>query len=155
MKTRLRFSWVDAFFVTLVAIASVFWTQARAFATPFDTYPKLVSIAVLALSILCLIQERLKSAKADDADQRFSLRKATLIAGIALYIVCIGTVGYFVSTYAYLVFMLQSERFGRDDEFLETRPLAMDSIVALGVTSIIALVFKYSLDLIFPQAWLF
>lgn len=157
MKTHLRISWVDAFFVTLVAIASVFWAQARAFATPFDTYPKLVSIAVLTLSILCLIQERLKTAQSEDADQDnlFTLRKAALIAGIALYIVSIGTVGYFVSTYAYLVFMLQAERFGREDEFLETKPLAVDSLVALGVTSIIALVFKYSLDLIFPHAWLF
>ena len=152
-----RFSWVDAFLAVLAGVACVFWIQAQTFPNPYDAYPKLVSLAVIALSILCLAQERLKRDPDNDSENKnaFSIRKAALIAGIALYILCIANVGYFVSTYAYLVFMLQAERFGRDDEFLETKPLAMDSLVALGVTSAIAFVFKFSLDLIFPQAWLF
>ncbi len=151
----LRVSWIDAFLAALAAIACVFWAQGQSFSFPYNAYPMLVAGAVVALSILCLVQARFKSLSPKSKTDRFSIRKLALIVGIGLYIVCIPHVGYFVSTYAYLVAMLQLERFGKSDEFLETKPLAMDSVVALGVTSAIAFVFKYSLDLIFPHAWLF
>jgi|TARA_B110000495_G_C23023755_1_gene607849 hypothetical protein len=78
-----------------------------------------------------------------------------MIAGIAVYIVCISTIGYFVSTFVYLVAMLQIGRFGIDKEFLETKTLLWDSLVAGAVSVVIAIVFKLSLNLVFPSAWLF
>ena len=158
-KTRLpiRFSFVDLFLVLGAAIALVFWQEAQGLVKPFDAYPQLVCAALFALALACLVQERLKSIKPtiDGSPFKNRIRTCAMIAGIALYIVCISSVGYFVSTFAYLVAMLQLGRFGIDEEFLETRYLLLDSLVAGGVTAGIALVFKFSLDLIFPNAWLF
>jgi hypothetical protein len=54
-----------------------------------------------------------------------------------------------------LVAMLQIGRFGIDKEFLETKTLLWDSLVAGAVSVVIAIVFKLSLNLVFPSAWLF
>ena len=78
-----------------------------------------------------------------------------MIIGIGVYISCISNIGYFVSTFVYLVAMLQIGRFGIDEEFLETKTLLGDSLVAGGVTAAIAIIFKISLNLVFPSAWLF
>lgn len=155
--SKIRFALVDLFLVIVAAIACVFWQEAKGLVKPFDVYPQLVCAALLILAFACLIQERLKASRSTSEKPRAGERLKTsfMIGGIALYIVCISNVGYFVSTFVYLVAMLQLGRYGTDDEFLETKFLISDSLVAGGVTTAIAIVFKLSLNLIFPSAWLF
>lgn len=153
----IRFSLIDLFLVFVAAVALLFWQEANTLVKPFDVYPKLVCAALFALAVACLAQQRLKTAQATPSSSPFQkrIRTCAIIAGIALYIVSISSVGYFVSTFAYLVAMLQIGRFGIPEEFLETKPLLLDSLVAGGVTATIAIVFKISLSLVFPSAWLF
>ena len=158
-KTQLqfRFSIIDLFLVVIAAIALVFLQEANGLVKPFDTYPKLVCASLFALAFACLAQRRLKptSSQARESKTKSQIRTWTMIAGIGLYIICISNIGYFVSSFFYLVAMLQIGRYGIDEEFLETKTLLSDSLIAVGVTTAIAIVFKVSLNLVFPSAWLF
>lgn len=156
-QQQIRFSAIDLFLVFVAGVALVFWQEANGLVKPFDAYPKLVCASLFALAFACLIQQRLKSPglKIRKSESKIQIRTWSMVAGIGLYIVCISTIGYFVSTFVYLVAMLQIGRFGIDDEFLETKTLLGDSLIAGGVTTAIAIVFKISLNLIFPSAWLF
>lgn len=153
----IRFSVIDLFLVFTAGVALVFWQEANGLIKPFDAYPKLVCASLLALAFACLIQQRLKApdSKPRDFETKKQIRTWSMIAGIGVYIVCISNIGYFVSTFVYLVAMLQIGRFGIDEEFLETKTLLWDSLIAGAVTTSIAIVFKLSLNLVFPSAWLF
>ncbi|MDE0769082.1 MAG: tripartite tricarboxylate transporter TctB family protein [Opitutaceae bacterium] len=153
----IRFSVIDLFLVLVAGVALVFWQEANNLIKPFDAYPKLVCASLFALAFACLIQQRLKvpDSKVRKSEPKIQIRTWSMIVGIAVYIVCISTIGYFVSTFVYLVAMLQIGRFGIDKEFLETKTLLWDSLVSGAVSVVIATVFKLSLNLVFPSAWLF
>ncbi len=154
--SKIRLSLVDLFLVLAGGVALAFWQQSDTLAEPFDAYPKLVSGLLVSLAIACLVQERLKpSIRSESGSIRTFLKAGSLVAGIALYIVSISTVGYFVSSFIYLLAMLQIGKYGIDEEFLETKTLITDSAVAVAITASIAVVFKIALNLVFPDAWLF
>ncbi len=156
-QLQIRFSVIDLFLVLVAGVALVFWQEANGLIKPFDAYPKLVCASLFALALACLIQQRLKTpdSKTRQSDSKKQIRTWSMIIGIGVYISCISNIGYFVSTFVYLVAMLQIGRFGIDEEFLETKTLLGDSLVAGGVTAAIAIIFKISLNLVFPSAWLF
>lgn len=153
----IRFSLIDLFLVIVAGIAVVFWQEANGFIKPFDAYPKLVCASLFALVLGCLVQQRLKTldSKTRNSKSPNQFRTWSMVAGISVYILCISNIGYFVSTFVYLVAMLQIGRYGIDEEFLETKTLLWDSLIAGGVTAVIAIVFKFSLSLVFPSAWFF
>jgi hypothetical protein len=78
-----------------------------------------------------------------------------LIAGIAIYILAISTIGYFVSSTLYLLIMFHLKRLGKADKFLETKPIVADGLISIGIVTSIAIIFKLALNLVFPESWLF
>jgi hypothetical protein len=154
--SKLRLTYVDLFLALAFAIACVFWGETASMNNDSEVYPRLVSGLLAVFAVISFLQERLASAeKITNGTLRSMLKPVIMIVGVIFYIFCIATVGYFVSTYTFLLIMFQSNRWGKDDEFLETKALVIDSIVCFFVTSLIALVFKMTLKLVFPESWLF
>lgn len=154
--SKLRIHSSDIFIVLVGAVALAFRNQIGDMPPPFDAYPKLVTGALILLALACLIQSRLSEASDDKKSQNTSLLKAIItVAGIAIYIFAISSVGYFVSSTLYLVILFHLKRWGNSDEFLETKPLIADTTIAIAVVGCIAFVFKLALSLVFPEAWLF
>ena len=150
--SKLKFSTVDLFLAMTFAAACVFWGETSSMKSGTGVYPRLVSGMLAVLAVCSFIQERLGEREAGDS---FSLKSICLIIGISVYILLIASAGYFVSTYVYLLVMFQYNRWGKEDEILETKPLIVDSITSFCITGMIALVFKVALKLQFPEAWLF
>ena len=150
--TRLKLSMVDIFLAVTLAIACVFWSEASSIQAPFDAYPKLVSGFLVLFAIISFVQERFTENK---PESKGILKPTVLIIGVALYILCITRVGYFVSSYLYLLVMFQANKWGDDEQFLETKSLLIDTFICLFITGMIALVFKVALGLVFPESWLF
>ncbi len=150
--TRLKLSMVDVFLAVTLAIACVFWSEASSIKAPFDAYPKLVSGFLVLFAIISFVQERFIENK---PESNGIIKPIILIIGVALYIFCITRIGYFVSSYVYLLVMFQANKWGDDKLFLETKSLIFDSIICLFITGMIALVFKVALSLVFPESWLF
>ena len=150
--SKAKLTYVDLFLALTFAAACVFWSETSTMKDGTGVYPRLVSGLLAVLAIGSFIQERTGEKSETD---NFSFKSICLIFVIAIYIVLISSVGYFVSTYTYLLIMFQYNRWGKDDEFLETRPIIVDSFTSLFITGAIALVFKVALKLQFPEAWLF
>lgn len=156
MLKALKLSGADFFLAIACGVGFVFWRQSAELRPPFDVYPKWVSLALLVLSFACILQNRFQpGTKSQARTFRSLIKTAGMLLGIGVYIVCIEKIGYFVSTFVYLMTMLQLSKFGDDEAFLETKPLLIDSLFAGGMAVGIALVFKVALSLVFPSAWLF
>ncbi len=147
---------VDIFIVLVGAVALAFRNQVAHTPAPFDAYPKLITGALMLLALVCLVQSHLGQSKKEQKDDNISPTKAlVLVGGIAIYILAISSVGYFVSSTLYLVILFHLKRWGDPESFLETKPLIADTSIALVVVGSIAIVFKLALNLVFPEAWLF
>ena len=153
--SKLRLTFVDLFLAVTFAAACVFWSETSAMKDTVKVYPRLVSGLLAFFAVVCFIQERMKDEEVPKNDFSKWLKPVVMIGGVALYIFCIAKIGYFVSSYTYLLIMFQANKWGNNDEFLETKSLVVDSVVCLVVTGLIALVFKVALKLVFPEAWLF
>lgn len=154
--SKLRIHSSDIFIVLVGAVALAFRKQAANTPAPFDAYPKLVTGVLILLALACLIQSRLSQPTSGDKDKTSSPLKAlVLICGIAIYILAISSVGYFVSSTMYLLILFHLKRWGDPKTFLETKPLIADASIAIVVVGSIAIIFKLALNLVFPEAWLF
>ena len=146
----------DVFIILVAAIAIAFRIQTAGTAEPFDAYPKLITGALILLAIGCLIQTRFSQGLTKKESSLTQVLKfVALIAGIAIYILAISKIGYFVSSTLYLLTMFHLKRYGNADEFLETKPIVADSLISLAIVTSIAVVFKFALNLVFPESWLF
>lgn len=153
---KLRIYSSDVIIILVAAIAIAFRIQTTGTPEPFDAYPKLITGALILLSIACIIQTRFSEVSRNSESTLSSVIKTiALVGGIAIYIVAISTIGYFVSSTAYLIIMFHLKRIGNADEFLETKPIIADFLVSLLIVASIAFVFKFALNLVFPEAWLF
>lgn len=153
---KLRLYSSDVFIIIVAAIALVFRIETADTTPPFDAYPKLISGALILLAIACLIQSRFSEASSrNESSGKKVLKAIALIIGIAIYILAISSVGYFVSSSLYLFVMFHLKRVGNREEFLETKPILTDSLVSLLIVCGIAVVFKFALNLVFPESWLF
>ena len=153
---KLRLYSSDVFIVIVAAVAIAFRVKTSGTPEPFDAYPKLITGALILLSIACVIQSRFAKATEKKEPATTTLVYAVaLIAGIAIYILAISTIGYFVSSTLYLLIMFHLKRLGKADEFLETKPIVADGLISIGIVTSIAIIFKLALNLVFPESWLF
>jgi hypothetical protein len=154
--SKLRFYSSDVFIILVAGIAIAFRSQITGTPAPFDAYPKLITGALILLSIACVIQTRFSTSSINPESTASSAFNAiVLVVGIAIYIVAISTIGYFVSSTLYLIIMFHTKRIGKPDEFLETKPIIVDFMISIAIVVSIAFIFKFALKLVFPDAWLF
>ena len=146
----------DVFIILVAAIAIAFRSQTAGTPEPFDAYPKLITGALILLSLACVIQTRFSEGyKRSESTVSSVTKSAVLVIGIAIYIVSLSTIGYFVSSTFYLIIMFHSKRIGKAEEFLETKPIIADFLISIAIVLSIALVFKFALNLVFPDSLLF
>ncbi len=147
----------DIFMIFVVGIAVALWAKAGALDPPFDIYPKL-TVALLGLfAVLGLIQNR-KTLR-NDSDLRNGTRRWSFIAtvaGLFVYILAIGGIGYFVSTFVYLsLFFLLRRKAIAGWGGITPGTVTVDLALAGALVATIAVVFKVALKLVFPEALLF
>jgi len=153
---KLRIYSTDIFIILVAGVAIAFRAQTAGTPEPFDAYPKLITGVLIVLSIACLIQTRFyKTTDKKNTTISNVLNAVVLIGGIAIYILAISNIGYFVSSTLYLLIMFHLKRYGNVNEFLETKPIIADSLVSIAIVTSIAIVFKLALNLVFPESWLF
>ena len=125
--SKLRLTFVDLFLAVAFATACVFWSETSGMEDTVKVYPRLVSGLLAFFAIVCFIQERMKDEEVSKNDFSKWLKPVVMIGGVALYIFCIAKIGYFVSSYTYLLIMFQANKWGNDDEFLEEDRLELSS----------------------------
>ena len=146
---------LDIFLIFSFALAVLFFTQTNA-QPPYNVYPKLISVLLAVFSLACFIQEQMKAKNPEDKwDLKAMLKPTVIISSILIYTLAISYVGYFVSSYFYLLVLFQANRFKSPEEFLETKTIIIDAVLSIIVCTMIGLIFKLALKLVFPDAWLF
>ena len=152
--SNIRLRAIDVFLIASVGLAITLWTEASVLKPPFDIYPKMVILLVGLLACICLIQNML----ADKSSVRLPRGKGIstfliTVGGITIYIVAIDIIGYFVSTFFYLGLFFMVKRWNIDGRTgMHLKGIALDVALAGMVTATVALIFKFGLKLVFPEA---
>ena len=148
---------IDVFLVMTIGLAVALWIQASSLKPPFDIYPKMVIMLVGLLSVICLIQNITANRSVEKLDKNYSLWSfLATIGGIIIYIIAIDFVGYFSSTLIYLCLFFFFKRIEIDGwTGVNAKGIALDFAIASIVTTVVAIVFKIGLKLVFPEALFF
>lgn len=151
MKER-KFISSDIFLGFLCAVfAAIFLIQALQFPENVGFFPSIVLILMLAFSLAVIgigvyKTAQVRKEKADYTNAELKKRPFIVLGTIAIYVLCMQKIGFFVSTAVYLpcAMLLFGQR--------KVLPIILSTI---GVLVFIYLVFVLQLDIYMPPGFLF